>query len=193
MALIPNPRPDMYGGVRRRTTGWVTGFTRRGHAASAASTSSACRSLEAQRVRGARGRRAGRVGERALSAAHRRAAPGASRRSSRRAVPATSAPRRDYLADLARRSPAREGDRLVSGAQDRHRIRRRSLTRTAVWDDVTVGAKRVLDECIVADGVRAMPESALPSAVRSCRATETPPGRRVERPATDDLPASGRF
>jgi NDP-sugar pyrophosphorylase family protein len=30
MALIPNPRPDKYGGVRVSDDGWVTGFTRAG-------------------------------------------------------------------------------------------------------------------------------------------------------------------
>ena len=49
MALIPNPRPDKYGGVRVED-GWITGFTRRGHAARPATISSACRSSKRRGV-----------------------------------------------------------------------------------------------------------------------------------------------
>ena len=51
MALIPNPRPDKYGGVRLSDGGYVTGFTRRRQRRASRSTSSACRSRRRGRSR----------------------------------------------------------------------------------------------------------------------------------------------
>ena len=114
MALIPNPRPDIYGGVRVED-GWITGFTRPGtpernyHFIGV-------QAVHAEALSTLDGWRAGRVRELALSAAHPGDRPG------RVAAFVVDAPfsdigtPADYLQtslDLA----GREGDHLVSGAR----------------------------------------------------------------------------
>ena len=117
MALIPNPRPDIYGGVRVED-GWITGFTRPGTAE---------RELSLHRRAGRRSARRSPTLEDgvpaesvilALSAAHPRNAARRRRRSSSTRRSATSGPR---PTTCRRRwtSPRREGDHLVSGASDR--------------------------------------------------------------------------
>ena len=140
MALIPNPRPDIYGGVRVED-GWITGFTRPGtpersyhfigvQAVHAEALSTLEDGVPAESVNWLYPRLI-RESPRAV-AAFVVDAP-----FSDIGTPA------DYLQtslDLA----GREGDHLVSGARtDIHPSA--SLTRTAVWDDVTIGENAVLE------------------------------------------------
>jgi mannose-1-phosphate guanylyltransferase len=151
MALIPNPRPDIYGGVRVED-GWITGFTRPGtpersyhfigvQAVHAEALSTLEDGVPAESVNWLYPRLI-RESPRAV-AAFIVDAP-----FSDIGTPA------DYLQtslDLA----GREGDHFVSGARiDIHPSA--SLTRTAVWDDVAIGENAVLEDCIVGDGVRVM-------------------------------------
>jgi NDP-sugar pyrophosphorylase family protein len=149
MALIANPRPDVYGGVRVED-GWVTGFARAGladpsyhfigvQAARADAFSALEDGVPAESVNSLY---PALIRESAQSvAAHIVLAP-----FSDVGTPA------DYLQaslDLA----AREGDRLVSGiGTEVHQTA--SLDRTTVWDNVEIGGNSVLNECIVCDGVR---------------------------------------
>jgi mannose-1-phosphate guanylyltransferase len=149
MSLIPNPRPDVYGGVRVED-GWITGFTRRGTSEPSyhfigvqAVQADALASLEdgvpAESVNWLYPRFI-RESPRAL-AAFVVDAP-----FSDIGTPA------DYLQtslDLAKL----EGDRLVSSVRtDVHPSAK--LHRTAVWDGVTIGENTLLEECIVCDGVQ---------------------------------------
>lgn len=158
MSLIPNPRPEVYGGVRVED-GWITGFTRPGTAERSyhfigvqALHAGALSSLEDG------------VPAESVNALYPRLI-----RESPHAVAAfvVEAPfsdigtPADYLQtslDLARD----EGDRLVSRRAIVHPTA--TVTRTAIWDEVAIGEGAVLDECIVADGVR-VPEGA---AYRRC-------------------------
>jgi mannose-1-phosphate guanylyltransferase len=149
MALIPNPRPEFYGGVRVED-GWITGFTRAGtgeasyhfigvQAAHADAFSSLDDGVPAESVNSLYPRL---IRESPYSVA----ACIVDAPFSDIGTPA------DYLqtsVDLA----AREGDRLVSGAGIEIDPSA-TLTRTAVWDNVRIGANCVLKDCIVCDGVR---------------------------------------
>ena len=147
MALIPNPRPDKYGGVQVSGDGWVTGFTRPGtpgesfhfigvQIAEPAAFADVpdgvpCESVNALYPQ--------------LMAANPRCI----------AAFISSASFRDIgtPADCLRTSielAALEGDRLVAGKRARIDDSAR-LTRTAVWDDVTIRPGAVLTDCIVGD------------------------------------------
>lgn len=149
MALIPNPRPEKYGGVAVTPDGFVSGFTR----PSAAITSHHF------------------IGVQAAEAAAFAALPDnlphdsvnvlypALIRQAPRSVAAfvSDASFHDIgtPADCLATSlalAAHEGDHLVSPHAHIHPSAR--LERTIVWDDVTVGAGVRLTGCIVADGVR---------------------------------------
>jgi NDP-sugar pyrophosphorylase family protein len=69
-----------------------------------------------------------------------------------------------------------EGDRLVS--RDAHIDPSAVVERTAVWDDVTIGAGARLDECIVADHVR------IPAGAQYARCAIVP--ARTESPGHDE-------
>jgi mannose-1-phosphate guanylyltransferase len=155
MSLIPNPRPDVYGGVRVED-GWITGFTRPGtpersyhfigvQAIHLDALSTLEDGVPAESVNWLYPRLI-RQSPRSL-AAFVVDAP-----FSDIGTPA------DYLQtslDLA----GREGDHLVSGARvDIHPSA--ALTRTAVWDDVVIGENAALADCIVCDGVRVRPGAA---------------------------------
>ncbi len=150
MALIPNPWPDKYGGVRVSKDGYVTGFTRRGTPG------------ESYHFIGIQ------VAERRVFADLPDGIPSES--------VAALYPRlieRDphsvhgficnasfhdigTAGDLLRTSialAACEGDRLVSTAGV-SRDASAQLTHTAVWDDVVIGRHVSLVECVVADGCR---------------------------------------
>lgn len=149
MALIPNPRPEFYGGVRVED-GWITGFTRAGtgeasyhfigvQAAHAAAFSSLDDGVPAESVN-------------SLYPRLIREAPYSV------AACIVDAPFSDIgtPADYLQTSvglAAREGDRLVSGA-GMEIDPGATLTRTAVWDNVRIGANCVLKDCIVCDGVQ---------------------------------------
>ena len=154
MALIPNPRPDLYGGVRVEDR-WVTGFTRRG--------------LTQQSYHF--------IGVQVVNASiFAPLSDGVPAETVMRLYPELIGSRRDAIAahlvdapfqdvgnpaeylqtslDLA----AVEGDRLVSAVDviihPAARVRR-----TAVWDHVRIGARAQLEDCIVCDDVR-VPEGA---------------------------------
>ena len=149
MALIPNPRPEFYGGVRVED-GWITGFTRAGtgdasyhfigvQAAHAAAFSSlddgvpaeSVNSLYPRLIRGSPYSVAACIVDAPFSDI---------------GTPA------DYLQTSVGLA-AREGDRLVSGA-GMEIDPGATLTRTAVWDNVRIGANCVLKDCIVCDGAQ---------------------------------------
>ena len=149
MALIPNPRPEFYGGVRVED-GWITGFTRAGtggasyhfvgvQAAHAAAFSSLDDGVPAESVN-------------SLYPRLIRESPDSL------AACIVDAPFSDIgtPADYLQTSvglAAWEGDRLVSGAGIEIDPSA-TLARTAVWDNVRIGANCVLNDCIVCDGVR---------------------------------------
>jgi len=152
MALVPNPRPDKYGGVLLDGDGAVTGFTRRGDRQPSfhfigpqVVEADVFQPLEdgvpAETVLGIypalMARRPGSVrGFVSAAAFHDIGTPADLLRTSLDLAAA------DGRADHPRwgRNP-----QIDAGAQ---------VTRSVLWDDVTVGAGAVLTECIVADGVR---------------------------------------
>ena len=144
MALIPNPRPDKYGGVLLDGDGCgVTGFTRRGDLQPSLS-------LHRPAGRGAPRRSCGSrtasppSRSRALPAADGEPARRGHRLRQRRRVQDIGTP-----ADCLQTSLALAA---AEGRPDRPRWGRNvqvaasaSVTRTVLWDDVTVGAGAVLD------------------------------------------------
>jgi NDP-sugar pyrophosphorylase family protein len=152
MSLIPNPRPDVYGGVRVED-GWITGFTRPGtpepsyhfigvQAVHAAALAPLEDGVPAESVNWLYPRLI-RESPRSL-AAFVVDAP-----FSDIGTPA------DYL-QTSLELAGREGNHLVSGARvDIHPSA--TLMRTAVWDDVAIGENAALEDCIVCDGVRVRP------------------------------------
>jgi mannose-1-phosphate guanylyltransferase len=149
MALIPNPRPEFYGGVRVED-GWITGFTRRGAREPSyhfigvqAAHSTAFADLED----GVPAESVNWLYPRLI-----RESPGSV------AAHIVDAPFSDIgtPADYLQTSlslAAREGDALVSRAGTEIHPSA-TLNRTAVWDNVQIGADTVLDDCIVCDGSR---------------------------------------
>jgi NDP-sugar pyrophosphorylase family protein len=176
MSVIPNPRPEQYGGVRVGPEGFVEGFSRPGTAGPSfhfVGVQVAEREVFAGLEDG--------VPHESVNSLYPRMIAGNSR-----AVAAfvTDARFRDIgtpadcLAtslELARE----EGDRLVS---DRSRIAPDAvIERTAIWDDVVVGTAASLHECIVADGAVIPPGSRYARAA-IVRADGRPPdaGERIE-------------
>lgn len=149
MALIPNPRPDKYGGVQVADRQWITGFTRPGaggnsyhfigvQIASSRVFAHLDDGVPAETVAGlypeliARNGRC--VGAFISDAAFRDIG-----------TPA------DYLRTSAELA-AIEGDRMTSRARTRIDASAR-VVHSAVWDDVTIGADVDLVDCIVCDRV----------------------------------------
>jgi NDP-sugar pyrophosphorylase family protein len=158
MALIPNPRPDKYGGVVLDERHAATGFTRRGSTVPSfhfigpqVVEADAFTSLEdgvpvesvvgiyPQLIEGRRGAVMGFVSQAAFHDI------------------GTPADLLQTSLDLA----------AADGRVDRPRWGRNvrvagtaRVTRSELWDDVTVGAEAVLTECLVADGVD-VPEGAV--------------------------------
>ena len=168
MALIPNPQPDKYGGVVISDTGWVTGFTRAGsgrpsyhfvgvQVAEARAFDSLPDSTPAETVN--------RIYPDMIAAnAHSIAAFVCDASFRDIGTPA------DYL-DTSIELTRDEGDRLTSGSRiEIHPTA--SIARSAIWDDVKIGAGAELIECIVCDGAI------------------VPPGAHYQRCAI--LPATGR-
>ena len=180
MALIPNPRPDKYGGVRVED-GRVTGFTRPGAAGD---------SFHFIGVQAVEPRVFAELPDGVLVESVGRVYPELMRLDPR-AIAAhicTAAFQdigtpADYL-ETSIALAAEEGDRLVGAAA---RIAASAvLTRTAVWDDVTIGERARLEECIVCDGA-IVPEGAgyrrcaLVPAVRAPREDERVEGSLLVR------------
>lgn len=167
MAVIANPRPDKYGGVVVADDGSVTGFTRAGSAqpsyhfvgvqiAEPRAFESLNDGVPAETVNGI---------YRQMIATDPRTIGGFICQASFRDIgtPADYFETSLYLAEL-------EGDHLANG----RRVEidpTASVVKTAIWDDVKIGAGAQLDECIVCDGA------------------EIPAGARYHRCAI--LPATG--
>jgi NDP-sugar pyrophosphorylase family protein len=152
MALIENPDPGKYGGVLVSDDGWVTGFGVRG---SRLATRDSYHFIGVQAARAE-----------AFSALE----DGAPSESVNMLYPKLIAQNPHAIAaymssasfldigtpadclDTSLALAESEGARLIGA---RVRIDDSAiLTRTVLWDDVTVGARAQLHECIVADGVR---------------------------------------
>jgi NDP-sugar pyrophosphorylase family protein len=152
MAVIPNPRPDKYGGVLLDADHAVTGFTRRGslepsfhfigpQIVEADAFSSLEDGVPAETVLGIYPR---------LIAARRGAVMGFVSDAAFQDI-GTPADLLQTSLDLAeadgRRDRPRWGRNVRVAASAR-------VTRSVLWDDVTVGEGAVVTECVVADGVR---------------------------------------
>ncbi len=174
MALIPNPRPDKYGGVLVSDDGWVTGFTRRGQARETyhfIGVQAANGRVFAGLQDGVFAETVNELYPRLIAQQPRSVGAFISGASFRDiGTPA------DYLATSVELAAA-EGDRMTIGRGVRVDPSAR-LFRTAVWDDVTVGAGAVLDECIVGDGAQ------VPPGARYQRVAIVPAGVRL--PADDE-------
>jgi mannose-1-phosphate guanylyltransferase len=158
MALIPNPRPDKYGGVLLDADRGVTGFTRRGD------RQPSFHFIGPQIVE---------------PEAFLTLEDGVRAESILGVYPALMASRpgsvRGFVSDAAFQDIGTPADLLqtslaLAAADGRPDCPRRgrnvriaasaSVTRSVLWDDVTVGAGAVLTECVVADGVR-VPDGAV--------------------------------
>ncbi len=168
MALIPNPRPEQYGGVQV-SGGRVTGFTRAG----APGDSYHFIGVQIAERRAFAGLEDGVPAETVNSLYPRLIAGNPA---SIAAFTCTAAFRdigtaSDYLntsAELA----AIEGDRMAGGHRADVAPSARTV-RTAVWDDVTIGRDAELIECIVGDGAR------IPDGARYTRSAIVPAAGRT--------------
>jgi len=148
LALIPNPRPDKYGGVIVSNKQWVTGFTRAGAAqpsyhfigvqiAERRAFESLTDGVPAETVNDLYPR---------MIAADARSVGAYVCGASFRDIGTPT----DYLETCIQLGEA-EGDCLAAGTRvDIHPTA--TVARTAIWDDVTIGAAAELVECIVCDG-----------------------------------------
>jgi NDP-sugar pyrophosphorylase family protein len=159
MALIPNPRPSQYGGVAVSADGWVTGFAR-AHPSidSGPADTGAPRTFHFIGVQVARASAFAALEDGVpaesvnalyprLIAADRRSIAGYISQASFLDI---GTPHDCLETSLA--LAATEGARFIGA---RVQIGDSAvLVRSLVWDDVTVGARAHLHECIVADGTR---------------------------------------
>jgi NDP-sugar pyrophosphorylase family protein len=148
MAVIPNPQPDKYGGVVVSDKGWVTGFTR------ASSGQPSCHFVGVQVAEarafdsladGAPAETVNRLYPDMIAADPESIAAFVCDASFRDiGTPA------DYL-DTSIQLTREEGNHLASGSRiEIHPTA--SVTRSAIWDDVKIGAGAELIDCIVCDG-----------------------------------------
>jgi NDP-sugar pyrophosphorylase family protein len=170
MALIPNPRPQQYGGVRA-SGGRVIGFTRAG----APGDSYHFIGVQIVEARAFAGLEDGVPAETVNVLYPRLIAAGAG---SVAAYTCTAAFRdigtaSDYLSTSAELA-AIEGDHMISGRRVEIASSARTV-RTAVWDDVSIGRDVELDECIVGDGAR------IPDGARYTRCAIVPADGRAAR------------
>ena len=164
MVLTPNPRPDVYGGVLVDGGGNVTGFTRRG----AAPDSFHFVGIQVAEARAfaplPEGVPAESVNQ--LYPQLIRDLPGAI------AAHVVDAPFKDigtpdYYLQTSLALAAVEGNRRAGGRQTTIDPTA-EVDRTAVWDNVSIGADARLTECIVCDGVR------IPAGARYARCAIVP-------------------
>jgi NDP-sugar pyrophosphorylase family protein len=149
LALIPNPNPDKYGGVRLSDRGYVTGFTTRGTPGP---------SFHFIGVQVAEGRTfaplVDGVPAESVNMLYPRLiaddAESVAGFVSDAAFNDIGTPR-DYL-DTSLALASIEGPRLTGERVTA--ARSAEIIRTALWDDVTVSADVRLTDCIVCDGVR---------------------------------------
>lgn len=169
MALIPNPSPDKYGGVLVDDRGRVTGFTRAGHAG----PSYHFIGVQIAQARVFAGLPDGVPSESVNQLYPRLMAetPGCIAAFVSEARFQDIGTPADYLRTAVELA-VREGDRLISTC--RTDIAPTAIvTDTAIWDDVVVGARATLAQCIVGDGVR------IPSGARYERCAIVPAGDRA--------------
>ena len=182
MALVPNPRPDKYGGVLL-DGGWVTGFTAPGAGTSAyhfigvqlaesrvfadlpdntpaESVSGVYRALLAGPAR--------RIGAFVSEASFRDIG-----------TPADYLRTSLALSGAGQAAPGLAAAARLVGARSRVSPGAR-LTRTVVWDDVTIDEGVTLTDCVVGDGVR------LAAGLTLARRVVVPAGC-VEPRATDEV------
>jgi NDP-sugar pyrophosphorylase family protein len=174
MALIPNPRPSQYGGVLVSADGWITGFTRAQPASAAVEPLQSFHFIGVQvaSVR-AFARLDDGVPTESVNALYPRLI-GENPRNVAAFVSQASfldiGTPRDCL-DTSLALAQVEGTRFMGA-----RVRAADsavLVRTLVWDDVTVGARAHLQDCIVADGAR------IPDGARFERCAIVPAGTRA--------------
>ena len=154
MALIPNPRPSHYGGVAVSADGFVTGFAKVQNASAGAGSAP----FHFIGVQVARARAFAELEDGVPAESVNALYPALIARDPRsiRAFVCSASFRdigtpRDYL-DTSLAVAAVEGDRLAAGkrvsiAPDA------TVIRTAIWDDVTIGAGARLTGCVLGDGV----------------------------------------
>jgi NDP-sugar pyrophosphorylase family protein len=178
MAVIPNPRPERYGGVLVAADGAVTGFTRRGTAGPSfhfIGVQAVEPAVFADLPDGEPEESVNVVYPRLLARA-----PGSIRAFVCRAQFRDIGTPADCL-DTALALAATEGPRLA-GARCRVSNRAR-LTRTVLWDDVEIEDEVELVDCIVADGVR------VPAGLRAARRAIVAAGTRP--PMSDEAVRQG--
>ena len=169
MALIPNPRPDKYGGVQVAGGRWVTGFTRTG------AGGASCHFIGVQIVDarvfadledGVPAETVNALYPRLIARDGHSVGAFISNASFRDiGTPA------DYL-DTSAQLAALEGDRMASGVRTCIDDSA-SVLRSAVWDDVRIGAGAEIIECIVCDGVE------IPAGAHYRRCAIVPAGGRT--------------
>jgi mannose-1-phosphate guanylyltransferase len=172
MAVIPNPWPDKYGGVLLDSSDRVTGFTRAGMArenhhfvgvqfADARVFEGLADGVAAESVN-------------ALYPALMAAEPGCIAAFVCAATFQDIGTPADYLRTSVRLA-REEGDRLIAG-RNVHVPASAVVRGTAVWDDVVIGARSTLLDCVVADGAR------IPDDVHYQRCAIVPAGTRRAGP-----------
>jgi NDP-sugar pyrophosphorylase family protein len=168
MALIPNPRPDKYGGVQVAGGRWITGFTRAGNGG-ASYHFIGVQIVEARVFAdledGVPAETVNALYPRLIARDEQSVGAFISNASFHDIGTPV-----DYL-DTSVELAGLEGDRLASGT----RIcidDSATITRSAVWDDVRIGAGAEIIECIVCDGVT------IPAGARYRRCAIVPAGRR---------------
>ncbi len=150
MAVIPNPRPEKYGGVVVSEDGWVTGFTRPDPAVASfhfVGVQMAARRAFLEVEDGVPAESVGSLYPQLI-----RENPHAVRAHVSAAAFRDIGTADDYLRTSLELA-ATEGNRLTAGAAARI-SESAHLSRTAVWDDVAIGDGASLVECVVADGAR---------------------------------------
>lgn len=149
MAVIPNPRPDKYGGVAVADGGSVTGFPRAGRADVSYHFVGVQVASPRAFERLPDGVLAESVGD--LYPRLMRERPGSVRAFVCDASFRDIGTPADYL-ETSLALAAVEGSRLTGSRSSI--ARSAALVRTVVWDDVVIGERASLGDCIVADGVR---------------------------------------
>jgi mannose-1-phosphate guanylyltransferase len=174
MALIPNPRPDKYGGVLLDEEGVVTGFTRRGMPGPSFHFIGVQATQPETFAPLADGVPMESVGT--LYPGLMRARPG----SVRGFVSTASFRDIGTPADLLQTSLALAAEQGRAGAPawgDRVAVAPDAcVERSVLWDDVTVGAGARIRECVLADGVT-IPPGAVFQRCAIVRDTGLPPER----------------
>jgi NDP-sugar pyrophosphorylase family protein len=168
MALIPNPRPDKYGGVQVAGGRWVTGFTRTGDGGASyhfIGVQIADARVFAHLDDGAPAETVNALYPQLIARDRHSVAAFISNASFRDiGTPA------DYL-DTSAQLAALEGDRMASGKRTCIDDSA-SVLRSAVWDDVRIGGGAEIIECILCDGVE------IPAGAQYRRCAIVPAGAR---------------